>query len=120
MSVVSKKKMLKSPLEDEVCKLSDEVARLQIMVERCIRASEKSSTIAQQLIDIIPVAANIYQQRMQMKAQMQRMERGLPPIDFEQYSPPVQARVGVDNRTMYLLIGGAALFGALMLIRRNR
>lgn len=78
------------------------------------------ASIAQQLIDIIPVAANIYQQRMQMKAQMQRMERGLPPIDFEQYSPPVQARVGVDNRTMYLLIGGAALFGALMLIRRNR
>src|SRR3989338_11473623 len=33
--------MLKSPLEDEVVKLSDEVARLQIMVERCVENNNK-------------------------------------------------------------------------------
>ena len=76
-------------------------------------------TIAQQLVDLIPVAANMYQQKLQMKAQMQRAERGLPPIDMEQYSPPIQARVGVDNRTMYLALGGAALF-ALLLLRKKR
>ena len=77
-------------------------------------------SITQQLIDIVPIAANLYQQKMQMKAQMQRAERGLPPIDFEQYSPPVQARLGVDNRTMYLAIGGAVLFAAVMLMRNKR
>lgn len=77
-------------------------------------------TIAQQLIDLIPVAANAYQQRLQMKAQMQRAERGLPPIDMEQYSPPIQARVGVDNRTMYLGIGGAALLALVLLLRKKR
>ena len=33
--------MMRSPLEDEVVKLSNEVARLQIMVERCVEANNQ-------------------------------------------------------------------------------
>lgn len=40
--------MLKSPLEEEVVKLSNEVARLQIMVERCVHTNNKMYNNTQQ------------------------------------------------------------------------
>ena len=77
-------------------------------------------TIAQQLIDLIPVAATAYQQRMQMKMQLDRANRGLPPLDMSTYTQPMQARVGVDNRTMYLGIGAAAFLGLVFFMRGRR
>lgn len=71
----------------------------------------------------IPALSQAYQQKKLFNLQMQRAQQGLPPLEVEQYTPPMRVQAGVDTGTQRLIgwgIAGALGLGALFLLSRGR
>lgn len=55
-------------------------------------------------------------QRRLLRAQLQRAEQGLPPLDATQYGVGASVNVGISSDTQrMLMIGGAALLAVLLI-----
>lgn len=68
--------------------------------------------------DVLGTVALTIQQRQILNAQMERMRAGLPPLDASQYGVGVSVGIAPDVQKL-LLIGGAALIVALVLLRKR-
>lgn len=90
-----------------------------ISADEVVAVSTGRRSLADSLVDAIPMIANAYTQRQQIKLQLERAKQGLPALDLEQYSPPVQVRVGMTDTSTYLMLGGAALLAFLLLRKKG-
>lgn len=62
------------------------------------------------------------QQRNFMKVNQDRLARGLQPLDYQSFAPSANVVGGVDaqTRTMFYILGGAAVLGLILIGMRRR
>jgi hypothetical protein len=69
----------------------------------------------------LPAALTIYQQRQITKLQTERMRQGLPPLTSDQVRtvlPPARVDVGLPPDTLRMLMIGAGVLGAALILPR--